>query len=89
MASYVGSGGGAYPLVVPTTLVVELLTSVLSVVKLTVEILIIVGDEEAEDTGDEVGSSFTEVELGVDVGTLLDGALLIRVASVYVLGTGS
>ena len=67
----------------------------LSVVKLTVETLIIVGDEDAEDIGDDVGTSFAEVELGVgvgvdvSVGALLDGALLIRVASVYVLGTES
>jgi hypothetical protein len=64
---------------------------VLNVIKLTVEILIIVGDDEAEDIGDDVGPSFAEVELGVGegVGVLLDGALLIRVASVYVLGAGS
>jgi hypothetical protein len=74
---------------VPTTSLVELLTSVLSVVKLTVEILIIIGDEEAEHTEYEVESSFTGVELDVDVGVLLDGALLICVASVYVLGAGS
>jgi hypothetical protein len=82
LASYVGSGGVAYTFVLVSPSGVVELTNVVHVVRLTVEIETMLGVDEAESEVTGVG-----VGVGVGVGMLLEGALLMWVASVYVVGT--